>query len=61
MKRRYGLDRDLGYDQRSGARCVEGAHRFSFWDREVAMSVSCGDLDAATCGRGSDMSLAGDR
>jgi len=40
----YGLDRGLEYDQRSGARCVEGAHRFSFLDRDVAMLITCGDL-----------------
>ena len=44
MNAEYGLDRGLEYDQRSGARCVEGAHRFSSLDRKVAMLITCGDL-----------------
>ena len=44
MKHAYGLDKRLEADQRSGARCVEGAHRFSSLDREVAMLITCGDL-----------------
>ena len=26
-------------------RAIEGAHRFSFFARDVAMSTTCGDLD----------------
>ena len=43
MKLAYGLDRGLGYDQFTAAQCIEGAHRFSFLDREVAMLITCGD------------------
>jgi len=44
QKKKRKKDRGLEYDQRSGARCVEDAHRFSFLDREVAMLITCGDL-----------------
>jgi len=42
--RTYGLDRGLEYDQLTAARCIEVAHRFSFFACEVAMLIACGDL-----------------
>jgi len=40
----YGLDRGLEYDQFTAARCIDGAHRFSFFACEAAMLIACGDL-----------------
>jgi len=60
VKRAYDLDRGLEDDQLTAARCIEGAHRFSFFACEVAMLITCGDLGVQQqCGV--VVRMAGDR
>ena len=41
----HGLDEGLGYDERNGTRALEGAHRMFCLVCEVAMLITCRDLE----------------